>query len=234
MASKKLVCLDPGHDPGNRSNASPDKRYYEYEFAWDMALRVKELLEAQSVKVVLTKNQKERKGLTERANVSNTVGADLFVSLHTNAAGRGWSDPRGLELFTAAPGATAGRNLAAACLLRRFGEAGVLLRPSPLRHQDFTVLTRTKAPAVLIEYGFHSNREDVTLLQSDHYREKLSLETAKGICDFLFVPFQSVEKPKDPNRERVQRRFGLADATMDYLERYQYGADLLQKLATKE
>ena len=29
----------------------------------------------------------------------------------------------------------------------------------------------------------------------------------------------------------VQARFGLADETMDYLEAYRYGADLLQKLA---
>lgn len=33
------------------------------------------------------------------------------------------------------------------------------------------------------------------------------------------------------NRQTVQARFGLADETMDYLEAYRYGADLLQKLA---
>ena len=33
------------------------------------------------------------------------------------------------------------------------------------------------------------------------------------------------------NRQTVQARFGLAEETMDYLEAYRYGADLLQKLA---
>lgn len=33
------------------------------------------------------------------------------------------------------------------------------------------------------------------------------------------------------NRQTVQARFGLAEETMDYLEAYKYGADLLQKLA---
>lgn len=37
---------------------------------------------------------------------------------------------------------------------------------------------------------------------------------------------------KDANREKVKARFGLSDATLDYLEAYQYGADLLRKLAT--
>ena len=32
-------------------------------------------------------------------------------------------------------------------------------------------------------------------------------------------------------RAQVQARFGLAEETMDYLEAYRYGADLLQKLA---
>lgn len=35
-------------------------------------------------------------------------------------------------------------------------------------------------------------------------------------------------------RAVLQKRAGLADATMDYLERYKYGADLVRKLATMQ
>ena len=52
--SKHTVCLDPGHGPGN-VNGSPDGTYKEWEFTWDMAQRVKPLLEAHGVGVVLTK-----------------------------------------------------------------------------------------------------------------------------------------------------------------------------------
>lgn len=52
--SKHTVCLDPGHGPGN-VNGSPDGTYKEWEFTWDMAQRVKPLLEAKGVGVVLTK-----------------------------------------------------------------------------------------------------------------------------------------------------------------------------------
>ena len=51
--SKHTVCLDPGHGPGN-VNGSPDGTYKEWEFTWDMAQRIKPLLEAQGVGVVLT------------------------------------------------------------------------------------------------------------------------------------------------------------------------------------
>lgn len=35
-------------------------------------------------------------------------------------------------------------------------------------------------------------------------------------------------------RKKVQERFGFADSTMDYLSKYKYATDLLQKLATKK
>ena len=89
--SKHTVCLDPGHGPGN-VNGSPDGTYKEWEFTWDMAQRVKPLLEAQGVGVVLTKTADNYPSLTERANISNKAKPDCFVSIHTNAYGEGcWS-----------------------------------------------------------------------------------------------------------------------------------------------
>ena len=35
-------------------------------------------------------------------------------------------------------------------------------------------------------------------------------------------------------RKKVQERFGFSDGTMDYLSKYKYATDLLQKLATKK
>ena len=84
--SKHTVCLDPGHGPGN-VNGSPDGTYKEWEFTWDMAQRIKPLLEAQGVGVVLTKTTDNYPSLTERANISNKAQPDCFVSIHTNAAG---------------------------------------------------------------------------------------------------------------------------------------------------
>ncbi len=81
--SKHTVCLDPGHGPGN-VNGSPDGTYKEWEFTWDMAQRIKPLLEAQGVGVVLTKTADNYPSLTERANISNKAQPDCFVSIHTH------------------------------------------------------------------------------------------------------------------------------------------------------
>lgn len=151
--SKHTVCLDPGHGPGN-VNGSPDGTYKEWEFTWDMAQRIKPLLEAQGVGVVLTKTADNYPSLTERANISNKAQPDCFVSIHTNAAGEGgWSSASGLEIYTSAGPMTAQRNVLASGLVNAFHAAGVSLRSEPIKHEMYTVLAKTDAPAALIEIG---------------------------------------------------------------------------------
>ena len=69
-----------------------------------MAQRVKPLLEAQGVGVVLTKTADNYPSLTERANISNKAKPDCFVSIHTNAAGRADGRVRPGWRYTPAPG----------------------------------------------------------------------------------------------------------------------------------
>ena len=229
---KKIVCLDPGHGP-DTVNGSPDGSYKEREFAWDMYTRIKPLLEKQGITVVGTRTEDDMPSLTERARTANSAGADCFVSLHSNAKGNGgWYDARGLMIYTSAGPMTAARNVLAADLINAFHAAGVIVRSSPILHELYTVLVKTNAPACIIEYGFHTNREDVALLKDSAYRDKLARATAHGVCKYLGISWSedSAEKPA-ADRQRVQERFGLADETMDYLEAYKYGADLLKKLA---
>lgn len=189
--SKYTVCLDPGHGPGT-VNGSPDGSYKEHEFAWDMYQRISRLLEARGVHTICTRTEDTKPSLTARAEVSNAAGADCFVSLHTNAAGDGgWYDARGLEIYTSSGPMTAPRNVLASGLVTSFGAAGVILRSTPIVHRmDLTVLTKTDAPAVLIEYGFHTSREDVALLKDSAYRDTLALATAKGVCAWLNVDWK--------------------------------------------
>ena len=197
--SKHTVCLDPGHGPGN-VNGSPDGTYKEWEFTWDMAQRIKPLLEAQGVGVVLTKTADNYPSLTERANISNKSKPDCFVSIHTNAYGEGgWSSASGLEIYTSAGPMTAQRNVLASELVNTFHAAGVSLRNEPIKHEMYTVLAKTDAPAALIEYGFHTNKMDTADLKDSKYRDKLAEATAKGICEFLGVAWQA--EPGEDNAE---------------------------------
>ena len=188
MSTKYTVCLDPGHGP-DTVNGSPDGSYKEREFTWNMYERIRPLLERHGVNVICTRAEDTKPSLTARCEVSNQAGADLFVSLHSNAeGGPGWGTARGLLVYTSSGPMTAKRNVAATAIVNRAHAAGVLLHGSGVAHQiEYTVLTKTDAPAVLIEYGFHSSRDDVDLLKDSSYRDKLAEATAIGVCDFLGV-----------------------------------------------
>ena len=155
-------------------------------------------LERCGIRVVLTRTDEhcptgkaDTNDLLKRVAISDAAGADLFVSLHSNASGNEWSNASGLMIYTSAGPETASRNVAAKAVLSRMTEAGVELRGSPLVHDMELVVTRkTAAPAMLIEYGFHTNRTEVALLKNGSYRAKLAEATAKGACDFLGVAWE--------------------------------------------
>ena len=181
--SKPIVCLDPGHGPGN-VNGSPDGSYKEREFTWDMYTRLKPLLEAQGITVIGTRAENEVPSLTARASVSNKAGADLFVSIHSNAAGNGgWYSAGGFIAFTSSGPDSAPRNQAAAAILNRVHAAGIRLFNSKVAHERYTVL----------ECAFHTNEEDVKNLKSDIWKDKLAKAVCAGICDFLGLDIKEDE-----------------------------------------
>lgn len=229
------VCLDPGHYSGIAGKRSPDGTYAEHEFNLDMAKRLKTLLEQQGVTVTLTRSADVNVTLAQRAAIANKIkDLDLFFSIHTNAAGNdGWYDAKGLVIYTSQAGETAKRNIAAKKLLARMKEAGISIRGTGITHSGLYVLRNTVAPAVLVEYGFHTNREETALLKTDAYRQKLAEASCKGICDYLGVTWKGQAAESTDYKAAVQSRFGLADETVKYLEAYKYGEDLLRKLATK-
>ena len=202
--SEKKVVLDPGH--GNQSNnQSPDGTYSEPEFALDMAERMRAILFRHGVEVTLTRTgadnptgKADTNDLQYRCDVANAIkDLDLFVSLHSNAAGSGWSSARGWEIYASSPGDTAGRNIAAKSIAKRVQEAGVTVHGEAVKHERFYVLKNTTAPAVLIEHGFHTNKEDVALLKSADYRKKLAVAQCKGILDYLGIAYQDAQEPSD-------------------------------------
>lgn len=221
------VCLDPGHGPGC-ANRSPDGSYEEQEFAMDLASRIASLLRTQGVSVHLTRTAEGYPSLSQRCRTANALEPlNLFVSLHSNAAGAGgWNSATGQLVFTSSPGGE--RNRAAACFLRRWRYHCIPHVGAAPRHEGFAVLTGTKAPAVLLEHGFHTNRDEVALLKDAAFRQRLARADAEAVLEFLGLVW--CDEPLASNRAKVQARFGLSDETLDYLEGYRFAADLLRKL----
>lgn len=194
----KKVVLDPGHGVETAGKRSPDGKYLEHEFALDMAKRLERQLIRHGVEVILTRSDEHDVSLADRVKIANSAKPDLFVSLHSNASGEGWTDPDGFGIYTSSAGATASRNKAANAILSRAKAAGISLWGNGLFHDiSLYVLKNTTAPAVLIEHGFHTNLNEVELLKTGVYRDLLARVDAQGILDYLGIPWkeEAAEKP---------------------------------------
>ena len=203
--STKKVVLDPGH--GTQSaNQSPDGTYIEPEFTLDVAKRMKEILKSHGVDVTMTRNgascptgAANTADLQYRCDVANAIrDLDLFVSIHTNAAGgSGWSSAKGWEAHVYS---AAGKGAAAAeDMLERVKEAGIDVRSCPVvTSPSLYVLKHTVAPAVLLECGFHTNQEETDLLKDDGYRQKLAQAQACGILDYLGIDTDDMPEDEEP------------------------------------
>lgn len=199
VSDKKTVVLDAGHDAGNLANKSPDGTYYEHEFALDMAKRIRVHLERCGVTVTETRPDGNAVSLARRCTISNAIaGLDLFVSLHSNAAGgSGWSTAKGWSCYLYGSGGE--RKKAANAILAEVRAAGVTVRSAPIVYDPaLYVLKNTSAPAVLIEHGFHTNQEDVANLKDGTWRAVVAAAEARGIVAYLgltWVPEEAPEKP---------------------------------------
>ncbi len=90
------VMLDPGHG-GEDGGAKGPKGLREKNAAFDIAKAVAVKLEAAGFEAVLTRDDDTLVPLWDRAKAANAQGADLFISLHLNAARA--KAARGSEVF---------------------------------------------------------------------------------------------------------------------------------------
>jgi N-acetylmuramoyl-L-alanine amidase len=197
----ETVVLDPGH--GGHNNGAVSRYGFEKDFALDVALRARELLEAQRYKVVMTRSSDIFIPLEERAAIANRTANSIFVSIHfndspTNAAASGF------EIFSMAPrGAPASNDgvrerdlreepgnamdlpstaLAATVYHSLLGHIPIFDRG--LKHARFAVLRRCIRPAVLVECGFVSNGPESALIGSPAWRKKLAEAIVDGVDNY--------------------------------------------------
>ena len=172
------VMLDPGHggkDPG----AVGIGRLQEKDIVLPISLMVRQFLEQGGVQVKMTRQSDYFISLAGRTKMANQQGVDMFVSIHANAINMRRQDVNGLETYYY----ESGRGLAQTIHNR-------VLRSLPindrkLRKARFYVLRKSLMPAVLVEVGFVTGREDAPKLRSPHYRRQMARAIADGILEYI-------------------------------------------------
>jgi len=172
------ICIDPGHG-GKDSGAVGTSPFYleEKEFNLILALLLEQKLKALGYRVLMTRRKDRHLSLISRASFANRFSADLFVSIHANSAAV--PEVTGMETFHF-PGSEKGRKFGTKILesmLQEFPDH----KKRGVKEADFTVLRKTRMPAVLVESEFLSNPQKLQFLADPQNQESLASAIARGI-----------------------------------------------------
>ena len=176
--SRVSVIIDPGHggkDPG----AIGIGGLQEKDVILPISIRVAQILQQNGVQAVLTRNKDYFVSLKGRVDMAERGNADLFVSIHANSVGLSRPDVSGLEVYYYSSGYNLAQSVRKAILNT------VNVRDRRVRKARFYVLRKTSMPAILVETGYVTGREDAAKLSNPQYREQMAQGIADGILSYI-------------------------------------------------
>ena len=168
------IYIDQGHNPRGFNTGAEGNGYFEQDITYEIGRRLNILLSQNpefetklsrpTPDTILGTNNST--SLSTRVNEANSWGADIFISLHNNAAAS--ERATGNECLVYSPASVVAvalgeeilRQLTLTTGLRN---RGIVYRPG------LYVLKKTVMPAVLVEMGFITNPYDADLLANSPY-----------------------------------------------------------------
>lgn len=184
---RNLVVLDPGHggrDPGKIGvNEALEK-----DINLSVAMKVKERLEKDGMKVVMTREEdkmladdhaqnRKIEDLNNRIEIINRRQPAIAVSIHQNS----YTDEnvKGAQVFYFTH-SDKGRQ-AAETIQKELKEFDQENTRDVKANDTYYLLKRTEVPTVIVECGFLSCPGEAALLSDEEYQAKIAAAIAKGI-----------------------------------------------------
>ena len=194
------IVIDAGH--GGKDNGAMNAKYglKEKAVALDIAMRLGRELKKNGYDVSYTRTKDVFKELADRPKMANGARADMFLSLHCNAAAN--PSVSGIETFAMTPRwapSTSGKKLSRSDGVAHLGNANdgwnqmlayyiqkslaaATKRPDRgVKRARFAVLRDLKMPGALIECGFITNQSEARSLGSAADRQKIAEAIASAV-----------------------------------------------------
>ena len=191
-----VVVLDPGH--GGDDSGAMCGNLMEKELALDVAQRAELLLRTAGFKTVLTRDRDTYVSLADRVSLGNREPNSLFISIHFNDEKK--SVATGVETYYSPVQSTQPYLLSWLPFLRRTDSDELTAQSTRLASQlqgalvantgavnrgikseGFYVIENMRHPAVLIEGGFMTNKEELAKLGTASYRQQLAVAICAGV-----------------------------------------------------
>lgn len=181
--NKQLIVIDPGH--GGFDIGAAVQSVEEKMVALQTATLLKKYLHDKGYRVVLTRSRDVFISLEKRTSIANDTKSKLFVSIHFNAFKR--ANVKGIEIYYYNKRAkwrqNASKRLAQIVLNHLIAATGTHSRG--VRSGNFHVIRETNMPAILIEGGFITNKQERNHLKDKKYIEKMARSIADGIDKYF-------------------------------------------------
>jgi N-acetylmuramoyl-L-alanine amidase len=200
----KLIMVDPGH--GGKDPGALGRYLREKDVNLDVARQTATRLAMLDARPYLTRDSDVAVDLYARPRMTNELQADLFVSVHCNAA-RKRDTGSGTSTYYCHPPSKGLAVLMQDALVPQLGR-----RDGGVHQARFCVIRETKIPAVLVELLFIDNQVEENLLA----RPEVRYRAAMGICEGIRRYFEGSNSPtpallQEPFRQEIGMNLTIKD-----------------------
>jgi len=202
MSSVRTVVLDAGHG-GIDGGAESSSGTCEKDINLAIAVFLKELLEAEDIKIVMTREEDvglydesqegairtlKTQDMKERKRIIDEAAADLTVSIHLNSYTQD-SSVKGAQVFYPSEGdeSIVEESKKAAQVIQSYLNSDINTdkKRDEMGKCDVYLLRNVTAPIVIVECGFLSNPEDAENLEDEKYQKRIAETLKASICNYL-------------------------------------------------
>ena len=177
-AESYKVFIDAGH--GGKDNGTSHNGYVEDVINLQIAHKLKNRLINEGLEVEMSRDSDTFLSLSERAYKSNNSDADIFISIHQNAASN--SSANGIETYF-----LGSRNKALATAVHNSILNSTNANDRSVRQANFQVLRDNNKVAILLECGFISNPSEGYKLNTSQYQNKVVDGIVSGVKNYFNI-----------------------------------------------
>lgn len=168
MRGKRIV-VDPGHGGMDRGVAVAGAT--EADLMWDLGRRLVGRMTATGMEAMLSRREDTCPTDVERAAFANSAGADLVLSLHTDANHSMHANGLATFHFGNGSGSTSTVGEALAGLIQRELLTRTAMTDCRSQGRTWELLRLTRMPTVRVEVGYLTNLGDRKNLLDPHFRD---------------------------------------------------------------
>lgn len=162
--------------------------FYEGVNNRDNVKRILEAMDKANLEAIDIVNDWRDISLTERVNRANKLSKErncVYISIHSDANGNGkeWNNASGIGTYVYTRGSMKSNLLAKFMNQELACNFSGIAKDRKIKKAAFYVLRATNCPAVLLELGFHTNKEEVQKMITDEWKDKV----VKSVVDACLI-----------------------------------------------